>query len=454
MRGDPGNRRLNTWKEIAGFFGRDERTVKRWEADRGLPVRRLPRGSRSTVFAYEQDLAAWLDKGGATEDAADPVAPPPTVSGASKNPGLTWNRFLVPVLLAFACGMAVGIVVRPLVKSTGPVAASVRTTERTPSAEAVNFYRAGLYEWQTRTPAGLDRAVDDFTQAIVRDPLYAEAYAGLANAYNLLREFSTMAPEESFPRAKAAAERAIALNPALGEAHAALAFVAFYWSHNAGEARREFERAVALEPRNPTVHHWYANYLLAMNDVGPALAEIDRAEALDSASSAILADKALILFYAGRADDAVALLKRIEQTEPRFYSVHHYLATIYGVHGDNAGYVNELAAAAASRNDTAGAEVAAAAARGLARGGREAMLRDMLETQKRLCSAGKADAYEIAETYAGLGDPANALTYLNRSLSRHEAQIVNIRIDPWFARMQSSKEFASLESQVGFPVRS
>src|SRR6185437_6095616 len=127
-----------------------------------------------------------------------------------------------------------------------------------PSAEAEKFYRAGLYGWQSRTPAGLTEAVDDFTQAIVRDPQYAEAYAGLATCYNLLREYTAMPPDYAFPRAKAAAERAIALDPSLADGHLALAFADFWWAHDTKAARREFVRAVALAPQSATAHHWYA----------------------------------------------------------------------------------------------------------------------------------------------------------------------------------------------------
>jgi tetratricopeptide (TPR) repeat protein len=115
-------------------------------------------------------------------------------------------------------------------------------------AEAADLYRSGLYEWQTRTPAGLKRAIDDLTQAIVRDPGFAEAYAGLAVAYNLDREFSDMPAADAYARMRAAALRAIALNPSLGSAHAALGFVDFYWLQQLPAARKEFERAAALAP--------------------------------------------------------------------------------------------------------------------------------------------------------------------------------------------------------------
>jgi hypothetical protein len=133
MRGDPTNRRLNTWKEIAGFFGRDERTVKRWETDRGLPVRRLPNGSRSTVYAYERDLAAWLDGGGAREESStNPNSTQPGTGSPPQRPSPAWRRFVLPVLTAFLLGMGIGLVVRPLIHSSSPAAPSIHAPSPAP----------------------------------------------------------------------------------------------------------------------------------------------------------------------------------------------------------------------------------------------------------------------------------------------------------------------------------
>jgi hypothetical protein len=126
MRGDPGNRRFNTWKEIAGFFGRDERTVKRWETERGLPVRRLPHGSRSTVYADERDLAAWLDGGGAHGDVpTDPKLTQPGPDYPLEQRPLGWHRVIIPMVAAFICGMAIGLILRPLVHSPKPMGLAV-----------------------------------------------------------------------------------------------------------------------------------------------------------------------------------------------------------------------------------------------------------------------------------------------------------------------------------------
>lgn len=344
--GDPqaANRRLGSWKEIALFFASDERTVRRWEKERGLPIHRVPGGSGTKVFAYTTELGQWLKRPGAgNETRTEPVAtraPRGLHRLSPRNVGAIVAAAAFGVVLAFA------LVERysPVTAGREPTAARVSTSDDTANrnVEAVAFYRAGLYQWQTRTPVGLTAAVDDFTQAIVHDPGYAEAYAGLANCYNLLREFSTMPPEEAYPRAKAAAERAIALKPSLGDAHADLAFVDFYWSRDMAAARREFQRALALEPRSAMAHHWYATFLMTIREFPLALREIDAAQALDSELTAILADKGLILFYSGNYPEALMLLKQLEHAEPAFPSMHAYLASIELDRGDNVGFLSEL----------------------------------------------------------------------------------------------------------------
>jgi Tfp pilus assembly protein PilF len=309
----PSSRRLDTWKEIATYFGRDERTVRRWEAMRGLPVHRVPGGAGGTVYAFEAELAAWLrghPEGGESEKKP---APPPRIEISPWRSRAPW---LAAALAAVALAFGLAQVLSP----RAPDRTARQASSHDP--QAVAFYRSGLYEWQTRTPVGLAHAVADFKQAIAHDSRYAEAYAGLADCYNLLREYTTMPPGEAYPQAKAAAERAIALDPDIAEAHAALAFDDFYWSRDVRGANREFLAALALEPRNAQVHHWYATFLMTIREFAPALGEIEKAQALDSASTAVLADKGLMLFYDGKDEEAAALLKRLEQAEPDFYSPH------------------------------------------------------------------------------------------------------------------------------------
>lgn len=434
--GDPGDRRLNTWKEIASFFECDERTVKRWETTRGLPVHRVPNGIRSTVFAYENELRAWLNS---REDAQPP--PPDPKSPARSVFAQGW-----PVSAALAALGIVALVIGFWRARPNPVA-------HHPSAEALAFYRAGLFEWQSRTPGGLRHAVDDFTQAIIRDPQYAQAYAGLAQCYELLREYTTATPDYAFPRAKAAADRAVALDPSLADAHLALAFVDFYWSHDAATARREFRRAIALAPQSAVAHHWYATFLLEMAEFPAAIAQIDRAAALDTESIAIQADKGLILFYAGRRDESLALLQRLELTQPSFASTHRYLARVYLAQRNERGYLRELSLGADAIEDADVKALEAAGERGLTASGRDGMLQAMLLLEEPLALDGRGSAYAIATMHAELGDARGTLIWLRQSLARGESEITGLAIEPGFRKLRALPEFRSLEQAAGVAPR-
>ncbi len=444
--GDPRGRRLNTWKEIASFFACDERTVKRWEGTRGLPVHRIPNGVRSPVFAYEGELRAWLN----SYESVEPASP----EEETELPAASAFPLRRPVVAVAAIVLGIvaligGVFGMRFIADSRTETAQAQSQVHHPNAEALAFYRAGLFEWQSRTPEGLRHAVDDFTQAIVRDPQYAEAYAGLAQCYELLREYTTVTPDYAFPRAKAAADRAIALDPSLTEAHLALAFADFYWFHDAQTARREFARAVTLAPDNAVAHHWYATFLLEMAEFPKAIVEIDKAATLDSESIAIQADKGLILFYAGHRAESLALLERLEQTQPHFASTHRYLARIYLAQNDSTGFLRELSLAATALEDSDGKTVEAAGAQGLAQSGRDGMLRAMLRVSEPLVHDGRGSAYSIATMHAELGDAQGAIVWLRQSLSRGEVDITGLAIEPSFEQLRGFPEFRALVRAVG-----
>jgi tetratricopeptide (TPR) repeat protein len=295
----------------------------------------------------------------------------------------------------------------------------------------------------------LKRAIDDFTQAIVRDPGFAEAYAGLAVAYNLDREFSDMPAADAYSRMRAAAERAIALNPSLGSAHASLAFVDFYWLRQMPAARAEFERAVALAPLDPLAHKWFATSLAEIGENAAALREIETAQRLDGGSTAILADKGFILYYAGRQEAAVALLQRVEEARPDFPSAHLFLSSFALYRGDNLTYLRELKQAAAIRRDGVLAALAEAGEAGLAKDGRRGMLAAIVARQQQFYAQGQVSAYSVAGTYGLLGDATSAMQWLLRSFSRNEPATIGIGIDPAFAAMRKASDFHALVIRAG-----
>jgi Tfp pilus assembly protein PilF len=458
----PPDGRLNSWKSIGAFFDRDERTVRRWESERGLPVHRVPGAGRSSVYAYATELAEWLKTADGQSSTAEPGEAPsssPTISLPQPSEPAPAPRFprprIVATLLAVAAALillaASPVAYRKYIASRTAAASALPAVGKSANPEARELYLQGLYHWNKRTPDDLHQALDDFTQAIVHDPNYAPAYAGLANCYNLLREYTLMPASEAYPRAIAAAQRAIALDDSLADAHNSLAFADFYWSWDAPAAEREFQRAIALDPNSVVAHHWYATFLMVLGRSDEALIQIEKARQLDPHSSSILADKGLMLFLAGHKDQAVSLLKELETSEPSFLSPHTYLAVIALASGDYKEYLPESRKTAALLHDSDRLELAEAAEKGYATNGAPGMLRAMLRVQQRLQATGKLPAYDLAATYCLLGDHQHALDFLQSSVESHEAPVIAIRVDKDFQALHADPSFQKLVTQVGLP---
>jgi Tfp pilus assembly protein PilF len=442
--------RLNNWKEIAAFFGRDERTVKRWEQLRGLPVRRVPGGRRGPVYAYRDELAAWLHSHADTAEAAAADAMPaepsvgagPVLALAAAAASVSRRRLAVAAAVAVlvAAGLAAAL--------WHPNGTAAPATSR-PQARAETLYLNGLYHLEGRQADGLRRAADMFTEAVALDPGYARAYAGLADAYNLLSQYTLLPAAEAYPRARAAAERAITLDPGLADGYTALAFNAFYWQRDFAEAARLFERAIRLEPGKAQAHHWYALATMHERRFDIARREIDAAQRLDPRSPAILANRALILFHAGAADEALAILEPLAASQPNLLSPHAYLATVYLASGRYQDFLRQFRIAARLEGNAARLETADALDAALAAGGGEALLAAWLAEQKRHYADGREPAFDVAQTAALLGDRAAALDYLEAARRRGEPGLLGILLAPGLARLGDEPRYRALVAGLG-----
>ncbi len=468
--GPQGNRRLDSWKEIAAFFGRDERTVKRWEKEKGLPVHRLPENTGARMFALTDELTRWVNK----PEPADPNVNSEEhrsdlhaeVSGGGlTSPGRSskpWTviALVVALLIGASCMIAYRYNnSRPKASAGEPAADALATVSpaSTKGSLAVvdpvarDLYLRGRYHWDKRTPEDLNQAISYFNQAIARDPRYAQAYVGLANCYSMLREFAAMPSEEAFPKALKAARKAIELDDSPAEAHTALALVTFYWNWDVPGADREFLRAIALDPKYVTAHHWYATFLMVLGRYPAALEQIELAQQLDPGSTPILADKALILFHQGDKDQAISLLKQLSESQPGFFSTHQYLSYIYLDNGDYPNYLAEATKAAALSRDQHEMEIVRAAETGYRSGGGRAMLESILRVQKKLFDSGSMPAFFIAETCGRLGDREGVLHYLKTSFQRHEVAFLAIRVDQAWTFLHNDPTFQQLVEQAGLP---
>jgi tetratricopeptide (TPR) repeat protein len=487
------NRRLDSWKKIASFLDRDERTVRRWEKKQGLPVHRIPSGSKGRVYAYENELDQWLSASRHLEpdhlkeqepvatfppesESLGPANPPSPASAHSQiHPAGKWLAVLAlcfgvaATLNLYRTGQRFAVHASPSVSETtdgkangamhgiasGTKGVTVAGTPTPPAAHvpnsgAENLYLEGRYYWNRRTPEDLNRAVDYFTRAVNRDPNYSKAYVGLADSYNLLREYSAMPAGEAYPLALAAASKAVQLDENSAEAHTSLAFVSFFWSWDAPGAEREFKRALDLNPGDARAHHWYASFLLTCRRFPESLAEIEKAQRLDPSSVAILADKAQILQVSGRSDQGLALLKQIETTDPSFASAHRYLSEIYFFRQDYPNYLSELKTTALLLHDSRELDIAIAAEHGFQTAGYNGMLVSTLAVQQKLNSEQALSGFHLAVTYARMHRKKDALLHLTGAYEQHDCLVLQLATEPSFNVLHEEPEYKSLVARI-FP---
>lgn len=491
-----GGKRLDSWKEIAAFFGRDERTVSRWEKELGLPVHRLP-GTKGRVYAYAEELSAWLEAsqtagtreeelGLKSESEAQStnltvmvgqgppaeIAPIAMASSEAVLPITTDRKWkvgrLVAAVVFTAAVLSLALLYRPNARRSSvgvtnpknnPVAAQpasrdvVLASPQSHDPEAEQLYLKGRYYWNKRTPDDLNKALDYFMQAVVHDPNYSQAYVGLADCYNLMREYTLMPSSEAYPRALSAAKKAVELDDQSSEAHASLAFVSFFGMWDLATGEREFRRAIDLNPNNAAAHHWYANALFALRRLPEALAEIDRAQALDPASTSILADKANILDPAGRADESFTLLKQMESREPTFRSPHGYLMGVYLERKDYPNYLSELRKDALLVHDDNELAIANAAEKGFAAHGARGMFEGMVLVQKKLYAQHLVSPTDLAKTCALMGNNSEALQYLKTAYEQRDSALLFVEVYRELDTLHSEPEYHDLLARMNLPLQ-
>jgi tetratricopeptide (TPR) repeat protein len=231
-------------------------------------------------------------------------------------------------------------------------------------------------------------------------------------------------------------------------AHTSLAFATYYWNWDPVTAEREYKRALELNPNLVQGHHWYATFLLTAGRFPEALDQIEQARKLDPASTTIQADKGWILFHAGRASEAFALLKQLESTDPTLATTNVYLTEIYFERKDYANFFAESKRSAQLRHDEDALAVANAAERGFAAGGLLGMRQAMLPVQKRIFDRGAAPAYGLAATYALLGKNEDALRYLQMAYEKREIGLLYLPFNPDFNSLHDDSEYKKIAEHV------
>jgi tetratricopeptide (TPR) repeat protein len=318
--------------------------------------------------------------------------------------------------------------------------------------EAFDAYVRGRYYWNKRGPGDLDRAVQEFRHAIDVQPTYAAAYAGLADAYAQIGYLSRVPPREVFPKAKAAAQKAIELAPDLAEPHASLGYVHLYFDWDFTGAEREYTRALALNTSSVTAHHGYSILLTALLRPDEARREIELARALDPLSPLVATDVGFQMYYDRRYVEARAALQDAIATNPKGPQAHFWLARTYQAQGQYDAAVAEYQSA--GPGVTAWPPALAGLGHLYATMGRHADAMNVLAELDKIATREYVTPYSRALVYLGLRDREQTLAWLQRSYDERANWMVWLLKDPRWDPMRGDATFEQIVERVGFPAES
>ncbi len=320
----------------------------------------------------------------------------------------------------------------------------------TADTEAYELYLKGRFFWNKRTGPDLRKAIAYFNQAIAKDPNYALAYAGLADAYVLLPPYGAASALESFPQAEAAAKKALELDDALAEAHTSLGQVLVSYDFDFEGSTREFERAITLNPNYATAHHWYGSGPpLSLGEFDRAIAELKRAQQLDPLSLIINADLGSGFVTARRYDDAIAQLRKTIEMDPHFYYAHWNLGEALELKGQLREAFAEYKKAAELNDDPL---VLSLVAQAEAKLGQRDDARKMLEQLEQLATRRYVGNYAFALVHIALGEKEKAIEDLEHAYrDRVGPDIALLKVDPMLDPLRGDPRFEALVQKVFGP---
>ena len=318
---------------------------------------------------------------------------------------------------------------------------------KTVNPDAYEAYLKGRFFWNKRTADGMKEAIHYFNQAIEKDPNYAPAYAGLTDSYALAGDwkYGVLAPRDAYPKAKAAALKAVELDSTLGEAHISLALCLDNFDWDFSYAGKEFTRGIELSPSYATGHDWYGWHLASLGRNGEALAQVEKAENLDPLSLIISSDLAEELLIAHRYDEAATQTQKTINMDHFFAPAHYVMGATFVQKHKYAEAIAELQKATElSEGSTAfNANLAYA----YAVSGRRNEAVKILTDLKNQSQHGFSNAPEIALVYVGMDDKDQAMTWLNKAFDERFSPWVLMR--PAFDPLRSDPRFPDLLRRIG-----
>jgi TolB-like protein/Tfp pilus assembly protein PilF len=322
----------------------------------------------------------------------------------------------------------------------------------TENTEAYRLYLLGRYHWNKRKPDDLRRSVEYFQQAIDKDPTYALAYAALAEAYIIFPNYGVSSPKDAFPKARAAAAKAIEIDPELAEAHNAMATILSGYEWRFAEAEAEFRRAIDLNPNYATAHQWYAEHLTNMGRYQEALTEMRRAQELDPLSLIINGLLGITFHGYGKYDLALEQLQKTVEMDPNFPRTHFFLSTVYESMGRYEDSVDEFARGVILNGGppdrvTAAAEKIKNALRTDGERGYARALAEALTANK---GAAAPPAPFVASCWVRAGEVDKGFEVLEKAYRERDDSILLIK-GPGLEPVKSDPRYKELLRRIGLP---
>ena len=427
--------RLDSWKEIAAYLNRSERTVRRWESNEELPVHRLQHDKRGSVYAYARELDAWRASRRVTDDSV-------VEERITRRGGWRWWAAAAATLLVAAAGV---IIVARQARSADAISAERGTS----NSEAWQLFERAQFS-PNAGRVQIETGIRYYRQALALDGEFARAWSGLASAHMALTWFAERPPSDTMALARRYAEHARQLDPGLSGPWRVLAFISHYkdWDHNSAE--KSFRRAIELNPRDSVALSWYGDFLVDLRRFDEARASYKRAQEANPRwlEPAIFA--ANIYTFTGQPMLAILEQQRTLETEPNYGLGVHYLGRSYVASGDWSMAIahlrksNEIMGSVPFTLGDLGYALAAGGEREEA-----TRLREELVSRRQ---KGYYPAFPIAQIELGLGNADKALEWLERAVDERHTGFYLPSVDPVWNAIRSTPRFRSLLARMNLPL--
>jgi TolB-like protein/Flp pilus assembly protein TadD len=324
---------------------------------------------------------------------------------------------------------------------------SVNPPSRTVNPQAYDAYLWGRFYWTHR--GDLHKSIESYQQAVQKDPQYALAYAGLASSLALLGQtpYDDLSPSDAKPKARAAAEHALQLDPQLSEAYAVLANVAFSYDWNFDLAEQEFQRSLALAPNDPTPHLWYSHYCIARNRLAQAMEQNSRLLDLEPVSPLFNTNRAEIYYYQRNFDAVITQASRASEQYPTYWLAYIWLGSAYR---EKKMYKDALDQFSQGRKLSGNQPVMIALyGHALAVSGDAAGARKALDELQQLSQSRYVSPLYFAMVHTGLGENQSALDLLDQAYNERTDRLVYLGAEPMADPLRSEPRFTQLLHKIG-----